>query len=201
MIGAGTVGGRLACRAGESLPWPAPSAARRGPDLEPLVRRLVTSERRSLALRNLPAFPNRSPCFPGATHARLEESRPWPLKKILKFQVINWWNRRSPFLTNHEQTTATAPHGFDIHRRAARLRPHNIASAEIHRSHRVPKSASPRGGRHPAKPAVCCPRCCPLGFSTRFSYRTLRPNYLILFGSPGRIRTSDQPVNSRLLYH
>jgi hypothetical protein len=26
-------------------------------------------------------------------------------------------------------------------------------------------------------------------------------NYLILFGSPGRIRTSDQPVNSRLLYH
>jgi len=23
---------------------------------------------------------------------------------------------------------------------------------------------------------------------------------LILFGSPGRIRTSDQPVNSRLLY-
>jgi hypothetical protein len=24
---------------------------------------------------------------------------------------------------------------------------------------------------------------------------------LILFGSPGRIRTSDQPVNSRLLYH
>jgi hypothetical protein len=25
-------------------------------------------------------------------------------------------------------------------------------------------------------------------------------NPLILFGSPGRIRTSDQPVNSRLLY-
>jgi len=24
---------------------------------------------------------------------------------------------------------------------------------------------------------------------------------LILSGSPGRIRTSDQPVNSRLLYH
>jgi hypothetical protein len=24
---------------------------------------------------------------------------------------------------------------------------------------------------------------------------------LILLGSPGRIRTSDQPVNSRLLYH
>jgi hypothetical protein len=24
---------------------------------------------------------------------------------------------------------------------------------------------------------------------------------LFLFGSPGRIRTSDQPVNSRLLYH
>ena len=29
---------------------------------------------------------------------------------------------------------------------------------------------------------------------------TKSDNILILFGSPGRIRTSDQPVNSRLLY-
>ncbi len=28
-----------------------------------------------------------------------------------------------------------------------------------------------------------------------------RLNALKRFGSPGRIRTSDQPVNSRLLYH
>ena len=29
----------------------------------------------------------------------------------------------------------------------------------------------------------------------------LWPKFLFLLGSPGRIRTSDQPVNSRLLYH
>ena len=49
------------------------------------------------------------------------------------------------------------------------------------------------------KSANCCPRCCPGAFLRSFLQR--KPdNLLILFGSPGRIRTSDQPVNSRLLY-
>jgi hypothetical protein len=34
----------------------------------------------------------------------------------------------------------------------------------------------------------------------RHSYESRRRPELIEFGSPGRIRTSDQPVNSRLLY-
>ena len=33
-----------------------------------------------------------------------------------------------------------------------------------------------------------------------FSLYRNSTNLLILFGSPGRIRTIDQPVNSRLLY-
>ena len=38
------------------------------------------------------------------------------------------------------------------------------------------------------------------GFEVFFGVK-IPTKSLFLFGSPGRIRTSDQPVNSRLLYH
>ena len=50
------------------------------------------------------------------------------------------------------------------------------------------------------KSANCCPRCLPRSIFLRSSPQRKPDNLLILFGSPGRIRTSDQPVNSRLLY-
>src|SRR5262245_8907047 len=51
------------------------------------------------------------------------------------------------------------------------------------------------------KSANCCHQCCHEALLVDFRWWTYRLKSLILFGSPGRIRTSDQPVNSRLLYH
>jgi hypothetical protein len=45
------------------------------------------------------------------------------------------------------------------------------------------------------------PPALPLLIFLIFRFSLVRRKRLILLGSPGRIRTSDQPVNSRLLYH
>jgi hypothetical protein len=49
--------------------------------------------------------------------------------------------------------------------------------------------------------ADCGPKCGPDRDFALFEQGPFWPKSLFLFGSPGRIRTSDQPVNSRLLYH
>ena len=59
-----------------------------------------------------------------------------------------------------------------------------------------------RGGHYrvAAKFVNCCPACCPEAVLADLCEAEIFNKPLILFGSPGRIRTSDQPVNSRLLY-
>ena len=59
----------------------------------------------------------------------------------------------------------------------------------------------PKRHSNSAKSATCCPECCPEPEARlRFVFSDVS-KLLKLLGSPGRIRTNDQPVNSRLLYH
>gem|GEM_PF-3670942 len=46
-----------------------------------------------------------------------------------------------------------------------------------------------------------CPKACPIGVFSFFGGKRTGTNPLKRIGSPGKIRTCGQPVNSRLLYH